>query len=32
MNCHNRVRMTTDFMWTLFDHAYPSRLATTPAR
>jgi hypothetical protein len=24
MNCHNRVRMTTDFMWTLQDHAYPA--------
>jgi hypothetical protein len=27
MNCHNRSRMSTDFMWTVFDHAYPSRLA-----
>jgi len=27
MSCHNRVRMTTDFMWSLSDHAYPSRLA-----
>ena len=27
MSCHNRVRMTTDFMWTISDHAYPSRLA-----
>jgi hypothetical protein len=26
MSCHNRSRMTTDFMWTLFDRAYPSRL------
>ena len=32
MNCHNRVRMTTDFMWTVFDHAYPSRLAPVAAR
>jgi len=32
MNCHNRVRMNVDFMWTLFDHAYPStfRPATKP--
>jgi hypothetical protein len=30
MNCHNRARMTTDFMWTLLDHAYPSRLAPAP--
>jgi hypothetical protein len=27
MNCHNRARMTADFMWTVVDHAYPSRLA-----
>jgi hypothetical protein len=27
MSCHNRARMTTDFMWSVFDHAYPSRLA-----
>jgi hypothetical protein len=26
MSCHNRVRMTTDFMWTVFDHAFPARL------
>ena len=32
MNCHNRVRMSSDFMWTVFDHAYPSRLAPVPAR
>jgi hypothetical protein len=32
MNCHNRVRMTTDFMWTVFDHAYPPRLAPAPSR
>jgi hypothetical protein len=25
MNCHNRARMTADFMWTLLDHAYPAR-------
>jgi len=24
MSCHNRTRMTTDFMWTVADHAYPS--------
>jgi hypothetical protein len=30
MSCHNRTRMTTDFMWTVFDHAYPSRLAPAP--
>ena len=27
MSCHNRSRMTTDFMWTVFDRAYPPRLA-----
>ena len=30
MSCHNRARMTTDFMWSIFDHAYPSRLAPAP--
>jgi hypothetical protein len=30
MSCHNQVRMTTDFLWTVLDHAYPPRLA--PAR
>ena len=30
MSCHNRARMTTDFMWSVFDHAYPSRLAPGP--
>lgn len=29
MNCHNRTRMATDFMWTLQDHAYPAQLAPT---
>jgi hypothetical protein len=26
MSCHNRARMASDFMWTVADHAYPSRL------
>ena len=30
MSCHNRARMTTDFMWSVFDHAYPGRLAAAP--
>jgi hypothetical protein len=30
MSCHNRARMTTDFMWSVFDHAYPPRLAPAP--
>ena len=25
MSCHNRTRLPTDFMWTVADHAYPSR-------
>jgi hypothetical protein len=32
MSCHNRARMTTDFMWSVFDHAYPSQLAGAPKR
>jgi len=27
MSCHNRARMTADFMWSVIDHAYPPRLA-----
>lgn len=30
MSCHNRARMNADFMWTVLDHAYPSRLAPAP--
>jgi hypothetical protein len=30
MSCHNRVRMPADFMWTVLDHAYPSRLRIAP--
>jgi hypothetical protein len=30
MSCHNRARMTADFMWSVFDHAYPARLAPAP--
>jgi len=26
MSCHNRARMTGDFMWTILDHAYPALL------
>jgi len=26
MSCHNRARMTTDFMWSVLDHAYPPQL------
>ena len=32
MNCHNRARMTADFMWTVVDHAYPSQLAPAGPR
>jgi hypothetical protein len=34
MNCHNRARMNTDFMWTLLNHAHPAQFgpaATTSA-
>jgi hypothetical protein len=30
MSCHNRVRMTTDFMWSVSDHAYPARFVRAP--
>ena len=30
MSCHNRARMTTDFMWTVLDHAHPARLTAAP--
>ena len=30
MSCHNRSRMATDFMWSVFDHAYPPVLAPAP--
>ena len=30
MSCHNRARMTTDFMWSVMDHAYPPRLVPAP--
>jgi hypothetical protein len=29
MSCHNQVRMTADFMWSVVDHAYPPKI--TPA-
>jgi hypothetical protein len=30
MSCHNRARMTTDFMWSVMDHAHPARLVPAP--
>ena len=30
MSCHDRARMTTDVMWSVFDHAHPGRLAAAP--
>ena len=30
MNCHNRVRLQNDFMWTVADHAYPPLFPVTP--
>ena len=32
MSCHNRARMTADFLWSVIDHAYPSRFRPAPAR
>ncbi|MEO7192144.1 MAG: hypothetical protein ABI051_13920 [Vicinamibacterales bacterium] len=32
MSCHNRARLSADFMWSVFDHAYPSRLEPAPLR
>ena len=32
MSCHNRARMTADFMWSVLDHAYPARLAPAVRR
>jgi hypothetical protein len=32
MSCHNQARLAADFMWTVLDHAYPSRLRPAPAR
>jgi hypothetical protein len=29
MSCHDRARMTADFMWSLLDHAYPARLSAS---
>jgi hypothetical protein len=26
MNCHNRARLTADFMWSVFMHAYPAKI------
>jgi hypothetical protein len=31
MSCHNRARMTGDFMWTILDHAYPAVLRPATA-
>jgi hypothetical protein len=27
MSCHNKARMTADFMWSVLDHAYPAKIA-----
>jgi hypothetical protein len=32
MSCHNGARMNADFMWSVFDHAYPSRLRPASSR
>jgi hypothetical protein len=31
MSCHNRARMTVDFMWSVFDHAYPANFPPAAA-
>jgi hypothetical protein len=31
MNCHNRARMTADFMWSVFEHAYPAKIVMPAA-
>jgi hypothetical protein len=28
MSCHNQARMAADFIWTVLDHAYPSKLVS----
>jgi hypothetical protein len=32
MSCHNRVRMSADFMWTVMDHAHPGQLKPAASR
>jgi hypothetical protein len=31
MSCHNRARMGADFMWSVLDHAWPSKLEVAPS-
>jgi hypothetical protein len=31
MSCHNRARMSADFMWSVLDHAFPANLAPAAA-
>ncbi|MES1262291.1 MAG: hypothetical protein ABUS49_11195 [Acidobacteriota bacterium] len=31
MNCHNRARLTADFMWSVFMHAYPAKVIVPAA-
>ena len=26
MSCHNRARLSADFMWSVFMHAYPAKI------
>ena len=30
MSCHNRARLTADFMWSVLDHAHPPQLVPAP--
>jgi hypothetical protein len=27
MSCHNQARMGADFIWSVLDHAYPSKIS-----
>jgi hypothetical protein len=31
MSCHNRARLTVDFMWSVLDHAYPAKIEVAPS-
>ncbi len=32
MNCHNRARLGTDFMWSVMMHAYPAKITVPEAK
>jgi hypothetical protein len=31
MSCHNEVRLSGDFLWSVIDHAWPQKIAPTPS-